>query len=152
MNDFSQDTRVRLLVLLDAEIELFGRIYELTVKQAELLAADDIEEFNKSLDSRQILIEKINELHQEINILMQSYVSFAGSGTGRKIEAIEKAEAQRLDIIAQCAALNEKNNRAANEKADAYIKRIDKLNLTKKSLEIYTPELPNTPELFDRKT
>jgi hypothetical protein len=79
-------------------------------------------------------------------------VSFTGSGTGDKIDAIEKAEEQRLGIIAQCAAQNEKNNTAAIEKADTYIKRIDKLSLTRKSLEIYTPDLPNNPELFDRKT
>ena len=152
MNDFSQDGRARLLELLDQEIGLFGRIYELTVKQAELLADDDIDGFNKSLDSRQVLIEKINGLHQETDILMQSYMSFAGSDDGKKVEAIEKAEEQWLDMVTQCAVLNEKNNSAAKDKNSNYIKRIDKLNLSRKSLGVYTPDLTNYSELIDRKT
>ena len=152
MNEFSQDRRARLLELLDREIELFGRIYELTVKQAELLASDDIEAFDKSLDYRQTLIEKINGLHQDTGILMQSYVSFSGLSTGEKIDAIEKAEAQRMDILSQCAALNEKNSLAANEVTETYTKKIEKLAMTRKGLEIYTPGLTNNSELFDTKT
>ena len=152
MSEFSQDRRARLLELLDKEIELFGRIYELTVKQAELLAADDIEAFDKSLDNRQTLIEKINGLHQDTGILMQSYVSFADSNSGKKIDAIEKAEAKRMDILTQCASLNEKNSLAANEVTETYTKKIDKLTMTRKGLEIYTPGMTNNSELFDKKT
>ena len=152
MNDFSQDKERRLLELLDQEIDLFVRIYELTEKQSELLTEDDADGFNSSLDSRQELIEKINGLHQESNSLMQSYASFIGSVIGKSIGAIDSAVAKRQNIVAGCTELNEKNTNMAKEKAEGYIKRIEKLSQSRKSLETYTLGVPNNPELFDRKT
>ena len=148
MNDFSPEEKARLLELLSKEFELFRQMYELTEKQAMLLAADDAAAFDSSLDSRKELIEEINGLHQETDILMQSYISFAGSDKGGKIDVIEKAVAQRQDAIAQCVVLNEKNTSAAKGKAKDYVKRIDKLSQNRKSLELYTPDVPSKPELL----
>ena len=152
MNDFSQGKETRLLELLDQEIELFTRIYELTEKQAALLTEDDVGAFNSSLDSRQELIEKINGLHQESDSLMRSYASFTGSATGKKIDQIESAVAKRQELMAGCLALNGKNTAVAKEKAGDYIKRIEKLSQDRKGLETYTPSVPNDPELIDKKT
>jgi len=152
VNDFSQDKKARLLELLGQEFDLFRQMYELTEKQAMLLAADDIDAFDNSLDRRKELIEEINGLHQETDILMQSYMSFAGSVSGEKIAAIEIAVAQRQDVILGCAVLNEKNTSVAKEKAEDYIGRIGKLSQSRKSLELYIPDTPNKAELFDRKT
>ena len=152
MNDFSQDKSARLLELLGQEIELFGQICELSGKQAELLAADDINAFNDSLDSRQEIIEEINGLHQETDILMQSYVSLTSADTRRKIYAIEKAIAQRHNLISECASLNKKNTISAKEKASNYTNRIDRLSLRRKSMERYAPDITYSSEMFDKKT
>jgi len=152
VNIISRDEETRLLELLGEEQKLFEQIHGLTVQQAELLAADDIEAFDKSLDSRQELIEKINGLHQETNILMQSYISFSGSPGGMKSAAAEAALESLRDKISLCAELNEKNMAAAKEMAEDYIKRIGKLSLSRKSLGAYALSVPNNSELFDKKT
>jgi len=154
VNDSFQSGKTRLLELLGEEIELFERVYELTEKQAKLLAADDddINAFNDSLDSRQEIIERIKGLHQESDPLMQSRMSAGDSEAGENTEAIEKAIAQRQAMIEKCVALNDKNTAGAKEKSEDFIKRISKLTLSRKSIKVYTPEIPNNPELFDKKT
>ena len=152
MSSFSHDKEARLLELLYQEIELYLRIYELTEEQAKLLIEDDTDSFIGSLDKRQEIIERINGLHQEAYALMQSYVSFTGQAAGGNIDAIDKAAAKRQDLIAGCVALNDKNTTAAKGKAEDYVKRIGKLSLSRKSLEIYIPDIPNSSEIFDKKT
>ena len=154
MNDSLRDKKTRLLELLGQEIELFEKVYELTGKQAMLLADDDddVNAFNSSLDSRQELIEKIKGLHQESETLMQSCMSATDTAAGENTEAIEEAIAQRQGLIRKCVILNDKNTAAAKEKSGGFVKRIDKLSLNRKSIEVYTPGIPNSPELFDKKT
>ena len=154
MNDSLQGEKTRLLELLGEETELFERIYELTEKQAKLLAADDddINAFNDSLDSRQELIERIKGLHQESDPLMQSCMSMTNNAAGDNAKAIEKAIAQRQAVIEKCVVLNDKNTAAAKEKSGDFTKRIGKLSLSRKSIKVYTPDIPNNPELFDKKT
>jgi len=152
VNEFSRNDETRLLKLLGEEQELFEQIRGLTEAQTQLLAADDIEAFDKSLDSRQKLIEKINGLHQETNILMQSYTSFSKFRSGNKSGAIETAVQRLRGSIAGCAEINEKNTATAKGMADEYTKRIGKLNLSRKSLGAYSLNVPNNSELFDKKT
>ena len=152
MNGFPRDREARLLELLGEELVIFKQIHELTEKQTELLAADDLEAFNESLDSRQELIEKINGLHQEAEALMQSYISFSKSKGGNKVAAVEQAIGKLRDAVGGCAALNEKNIAAAKEMNEEYVKRIDELSIGRKSLGAYAQNVPNSSELFDKKT
>jgi len=152
VNDFSQIDESRLLVLLGEELDIFRQIGSLSIKQAEMLAADDLEAFEGSLERRQELIEKINGLHQDTDLLMQSYISFSDSANGEMSDAIESTAGQLRDAIADCASTNDKNMVAAKEKAEEYIKRIGKLSLSRKSLGAYAQSVPNNSELFDRKT
>jgi len=152
VNGFSRDDAKRLQELLEHELGKLRQVFELTSMQAELLASDDIDAFDSSLDSRQELIEEINGLHQESDVLMQSYISVTSSGAAEKADGIEKAAADARAILESCAELNEKNATAAKEKAEEYIKRIGKLSLSRKSLRLYTTDVPNKPELFDKTT
>jgi len=152
VSNFSRNDESRLLVLLGEELEIFRQIGSLSIKQAELLAADDMEAFEGSLERRQGLIEKINGLHQETDLLMQSYMSFSDAGTGEVSDAIETTAGQLKEIIADCVSTNDKNMVAAKEKAEEYIKKIGKLSLGRKSLGAYAQTLPNNSELFDKKT
>jgi len=149
---FSPDNEKRLLELLEREFELFKKILELTGEQTELLTADDADAFNKSLDVRQALIEEINGLHQESDILMQSYMSVQEQPGGDRAGEIEAAAARLRDVIAQSAAINEKNTVAAKDKAEEYIRQIGKLSLNRKSIGAYIQGVPNEPEHFDKKT
>ena len=152
MNGFPTDKQSRLLELLGQQQEAFEQIREMTRKHKELLETDDIDEFDRSLDDRQGLIEKINGLHQESDILMQSYISISGTGGGQKIDAIESSAALLAETIADCAALNDEITVSAKEKAEDYIKQIGKLSLSRKSLGAYVQNVPNNPELFDKMT
>ena len=149
---YSSEEDARLLDLLDMELGKFEQIRIMTGKQAELLAADDLEEFNKSLDSRQELIEEINGLHQETNVLMQSYISFAGPRRGAKGGRVETALGRLRKAVAECTEMNAKNLAAAKDMAGDYSRRIEKLNLSRKSLGAYALGVPNNSELFDKKT
>ena len=152
MSNFSSENEARLLDLQNEELEILKKVRELTERQAELLQADDIEAFSESIDSREALIEKINGLHQESNILMQSYISFAGAAGAGKIDAIEDMNRQLAEELAGCVELNDKNATLTKEKTADYMKQIGKLSLGRKSLGAYVQDVPNDSQLFDKKT
>jgi flagellar biosynthesis/type III secretory pathway chaperone len=141
--------RDRLSELLDKELEIFIKIQELTEKQTELLAGDDIESFDSSLDKRQELIEKINGLHQDSNPLMQSYVS---SSEDEKSSEIDELRAKIQDIIETCAKINNENIAAIQAKSEEHKEKIDKQSKKRKGIGGYAQAVPNTPEMFDKKT
>ena len=152
MNGFTKENETRLIGLLDRENELFRRIDELTKEQAKQLEEDDIEAFDKSLDRGQELIEQINGLHQESDSLMQSYISYRDSAGGMEITAINEAAARLSSVIESCVALNDKNTITAKEKAEGYTGQIGKLSLNRKGIGAYIQGVPNTSELFDKRT
>ena len=152
MNSFPQDKEARLVELLGQKLELFGSIREQTREQTELLAADDMDGFDRAIDARQETIEKINGLHQELDSLMQSYVSFSNSPGGKKIKTIEAVLLKIDKLVGECVALNDKNTVTAKEKTEGYIKQIGDLSVRRKSLGKYTLDVPNNPELFDKMT
>ena len=152
MNKFSQEKQSSLLKLLEEEMAVFEQIRELTEKQTDLLAVDDAEALDETLDRRQELIEKIKGLHQESDVLMQSYISFSKAAGGGKDVKIETAAEKLRQVITECAELNERNMASAKETAEEYIKRIGKLSLSRKSFGAYAPQMPNSSELFDKKT
>ena len=152
MNDFTREKEKRLIELIEQELEIFTQILELTQKQTELLEEDKANELDHHLDHRQGLIEKINGLHQESDVLMQSYIEFSAATGGRKIDDVETVLEKLREVIAECAALNDKNIEATKEKTDDYTKQIVKLSQGKKSVSAYMQDLPNEPEMFDKKT
>ena len=151
MSVFTVDNAEDLLEPLRQELEILGRISEQTKRQAEMITADDIDGFNGSLGSRQEHIEKINRLHQESDVLMQSYLSYRDSAGGKGVKEIDETIALIRDALAECSALNDINITAAKEKAEGYIKQIGKLSLNRKSLGAYIQDIENKPEMFDKK-
>jgi len=133
----------KLSKLLSEELELYGQIQKLTEEQTELLAEDDIDAFNSSLDKREELIEKIKGLHQESNPLMQSCVS------NDKIDELMKKIRKTLET---CSKLNDKNEEILREKTQDHTKKIDEQSSKRKGIGGYAQSVPNTPEMFDKKT
>jgi len=152
VNVFSPEDEKRLLELVGQRLGIAKEILQLTEKQRDILESDDMDAFGRSLDNRQELIEKINGLHQETTILMQSYLSFSEAEGGRRIGAIDKAAGDFGEILTQCISINDNNTVVAKEKAEEYLKQAGKLNQGRKSLSAYIQSVPNEPELFDRKT
>jgi len=149
---FSRDDAERLLGFLERENELFEGIRDLTAEQSELLAVDDIDAYVASLDRRQEIIEEINGLHQESEVLMQSYISLMSEHDAESVASVDEALVRFGALVAECAAMDEVNGELAKEKAEEYMKRIGKLSLTRKGLSKYTQNLPGSSEHFDAKT
>jgi len=148
VSDFSPE---RLIELLGDELKLYGQIKKLTEKQAELLAKDDIEAFNSSLEKRAELIEKIKGLHQDSDPLMQSYVSYASDGDSRNSE-IDKLNKKIREVLEICSGLNTDNIAAMKAKTEEHTKKIEKQSAKRKGIGGYAQAVPNTPEVFDKKT
>ena len=151
MSNFSSADTERLSKLLSEELEFYSKIRKLTEEQTELLAKDDIEAFDNSLDKRETLIEKIKGLHQDSNPLMQSYVSFSSDGnkTDDKIDDLKKQIREQLEI---CAELNDKNMETMKLKTEEHTKKIDEQSAKRKTIGGYAQSVPNTPEMFDKKS
>ena len=150
MGVFPQEKR--LLELLGEATALAGRVAGIAKEQAEMLASDDLESFNKLLDNGQEIINKINGLHQESEALMQSYASFVSSANGKKIAAIEIAAARFVELLEQCAQLNKKNLDDAREKTDGFIRQIGNMSMKRKSLGLYAQPSGENSARFDKKT
>ena len=151
MSKFASAEMERLSVLLSEELESYEQIHKLTEQQTELLAKDDIEEFNNSLDEREKLIEKIKGLHQETDPLMQSYASFSSSEDGEDTKINEMKRKIRRELEA-CAKLNDMNTATMAEKLEEQTKKIDEQSSKRKGIGGYAQSVPNTPEMFDKKT
>jgi len=152
VSNFTVDKKARLLDLSKQELGLFTQIRGICEKQAELIDADDITAFLESLDRRQDIIEKIDRLHQESDVLMQSYVSYSNTAGGKSFEELEAVTGQLRDMIAECIGLNDKIMEAAKKMAGDYSERISRLNTNREGLGRYRQGLPNDPKMFDKMT
>ena len=151
MSTFTTADIERLSTLLSDEYELYKKIHKQTEEQTELLNKDDIEAFNASLDKREKLIEQIKGLHQESAPLMQSYVSFT-SGGKNYIKEIDRLKKQIREELEFSGKLNETNIETMKNKTEEHTKRIDEQSAKRKGIGGYAQSVPNTPEVFDRKT
>ena len=151
MSNFSSTDIGRLSQLLRKELEIYGRIRELTEAQTQLLAKDDIDALNISLGEREACIEEIKGLHQESNPLMQSYVSFSTDGKNKNNE-IDDLKKQIREVLETCGGLNDVNIATMREKTEEHSKKIDQQSAKRKGIGGYAQSVPNTPEMFDKKT
>jgi len=151
VSNFSSADTERLLELLGREHELYKKIQELTQEQATLLAKDDIEEFNNALDRREELIEEIKGLHQESDTLMQSYTTFVKNGN-EKNDGIDKLKGEIRELIKTCVKLNDESIMLMREKTEDQSRKIDEASSKRKGIGGYAQSVPNTPEMFDKKS
>jgi hypothetical protein len=152
VSDFSQQQSERLYQLLADETKLLENLRKAAKEQSIHLAEDKMDDFDKSFSVGQEIIGEIDRLHQETNLLMQSYVSFSNSGNGRKVDKIEESIKAFKSIIAECAELNEINMVSAKEKMEEYSQQITKSSQSRKSIGVYAQSVTNNPEFFDKKT
>ena len=149
---FNREMETRLITMLEEKLKLFEQMKEQTVKQAEFLAQDEIEAFSESLDMGEKLKEKINGLHQESEVLMQSYMSSCHSGGRGKVKAIDNLKEKIRNVIEECQSNNEKNGATAKGKIEEYTKRLKELDTSKKTFNAYTMDIPDNSEHFDKTT
>jgi len=151
VSKFAPSDKERLIKLLTDKLKIYKQIRKITEEQTELLAKDDIEAFDSSLEKRAKLIEKINGLHQESETLMQSY-ALAPEESSDKSSDINKLDKEIRDILTDCANLNDKNIAVMKDKTEEHIKRIDEQSAKRKGVGGYVQSVPNTSEVFDKKT
>ena len=155
MSVFPQEAR--LLELFGQATELAEGLLERSEAQSQMLAADDLDAFNESLDRGRETIEEINGLHQEAEALMQSYALYLQSsrgdgGSGGRSEAVDAAAERFIDAVEQCAQRNTRNLDEAKEKTEEFIRQIGSLSLKRKSLGLYAQNTGNSSAHFDKKT
>jgi len=151
VSKFSNENAARLTELLQQESDLLKSLRDKGMEQVSLLETGEIEAFAESLEKGQAIIGKIDGLHQEINVLMQSYVSFLDSGN-KKIDAIEVLRIEVRTIVAECAKLNEKNMAKAGEKVNNITGEITDKSQKRKSVGVYGQGVVTSSEYFDKKT
>jgi len=151
VSKFAPADKERLMKLLSEKLKIYKQIRKLTEEQTELLIEDDIEAFDSSLDKREKLIEKINGLHQESEALMQSCVSTSNDDSEENSD-IKNLEKEIHGILLDCANMNEKNIEVMKEKTLEHTRKIDEQSAKRKGVGGYVQSVPNTPEVFDKKT
>ena len=152
MSKFNRESETRLIFLLEEELKLFEQMKEQSNKQTKLLAQDEIEAFSESLEKREKLKEKINGLHQETEVLMQSYMASYQAGGRGKVKAIDTLREKLRAIIEECQSINDKNFESAKGKIEEYTKRLKELDTSKKTFNAYTLDIPENSEHFDKTT
>jgi len=166
VSKISSEDIARLSKLLGEELDYYKKIRKLTEEQVELLGKDDMEAFNSSLIKREELIEKIKGLHQEKEPLMQSYASLSKSdftqseitpgenpqSGGKQNKKIDNLNKQIREIIEVCVEINDKNILSVEEKTQNLAKKIDEQSAKRKGIGGYVQSVPNTPEMFDKKS
>ena len=142
----------QLFESLEQNLKLFGKVREISLNQKNLIAEDDFEALNESLQKRQDVIDKINGLHRDFAPLMQSYVSFAESGGGATDSEIEKASKKLTELINECAVLNDSNMQMLKDKMKTHSEKSEKMRQSRESLGLYAQGGVNSAELFDKMT
>ena len=148
MKQFESSDRNTLQEKLTQKLEIFKQIHTLTEKITEQIETDKIDLLDKSLSKRQELIEKINGLHQEIDPLMQSYIS----STVSKDEKIESLIKQVHEITTLCAKLNDENLSTIKDKSQEQVEKIDKQSAKRKGISGYAQAVGSSSEVIDKKS
>ena len=151
MTSFTTGDKDRLLELLGEKLKLSETVRDFTERQAKLIEEGDFEKLEESLRGRQEAIDKIDGLHQESSLLMQSFASSAGSG-GAGSPEIESADRKLGDVMGECAALNEKNMELLKNKMKDQSEKSERMRQSRESLGLYAQGGSNPAELFDRMT
>jgi len=138
----------RLSQLLGEELEAYGEIRRLADAQTELLANDNVEEFNNLLCMRGSLIEEINELQPEKVSLLQSYdnVTMNSNGEGVGVDVLLERVRNELSM---CVKINDEHIKTMGLKVAEYSKRIEDQSTMRKGIGGYAQAVPSMPEMFD---
>ncbi|MCL2627817.1 MAG: hypothetical protein FWD44_03870 [Oscillospiraceae bacterium] len=149
MSKFESSDRGKLQEYLKQELEAFEKIRALTQELAEQINEDKVDALNKTLSKRQEQIEKINGLHQESSLLMQSYASLQ---QGEKDGEIDDILSQIQEITQSCANLNDESFNILRVKSEEQTEKIDKQSAKRKGISGYAQAVAYAPEVIDKKT
>lgn len=128
---------------LEARRDILVRFKNETLRQTGVLKASDVDAFVGSVDARQKLIDEISVLHQELDVLMQSYavsegqaVHSAGLGSDRARELTRETQA----LVTEILELDKKNVGLAQELMKHLGEEAKRANQSRKSIGLYNPE------------
>ena len=151
MGKFSEGDFLKLIDLLTEKKKLADEFLELTCKQAEIIAAEDINALNVSIEKRQQVIEKLIGLHQEIQFLMQSYASSHAAQTEEGSRKVRQMEEQTENAIREAISKNNENAEAIKKQMEYVGQEARKIDLERKSIGMYNNiSALTTSELFDK--
>jgi len=111
--------------LKNKKLEYLQKIYELTVKQREVLRVDDIEELQKLIDEKQKFIIRIDKLDSKIN----------------EIDREAKTNEEIRNVVQTIIEIDQENNKTANKLFFSIKQKIGKFRQAKKVHKAYNPTL-----------
>ncbi|MDR1117338.1 MAG: flagellar protein FlgN [Oscillospiraceae bacterium] len=149
MSDFDRD---RLIKLLESKERYVKECLEITKKQREIVSAEDIDAglLTSSLNERRVNIDKIEGLHHEINVLMQSYLANGTNEIGdSEIDALQS----RIDgVITQIRELDVQSEKSIRDSMDASLSEAKRLNQNRRGIGAYgAAGYIAGPDYFDKK-
>ena len=154
MSNFNISEREKLIKLLTDQLELVEQITALCEKQGSMLGDEErLDELNASLDEAEKIRKKISGLHQEADVLMQSYVASTGvQKIPKKDDRIGSLAISIKEKTEICAKINEKNMSVLKSLLETQKVKIDEKSTQRKGVGGYIQAITNTSEMFDRKT
>lgn len=120
----------KLIELKNKKTECFRQIYQLTLKQKECLALEDIEELQHLIDEKQLYMDKVDRLDRELEQLEGMFL----------VEVDENCK----NIIASTVQVDKLNRQIADGIFQAIKEKLGQVRQGKKLHNAYNPTLSNS--------
>ena len=144
----------RLLELQRQKRELLREFHELTLQQERLIELEETAVLKENLNQRQELITEIDTLHQELNLLMQTYSEYSQqAGADPAAQEIGALQQESQKLLQEIAALDEQNQARTARQIDRFRDEVKRLSLGRRTIQSYNQSISALgSELFDKKT
>lgn len=120
----------KLIELKNKKTECFRQIYQLTLKQKECLALEDIEKLQHLIDEKQLYMDKVDRLDRELEQLEGMFL----------VEVDENCK----NIIASTVQVDKLNRQIADGIFQAIKEKLGQVRQGKKLHNAYNPTLSNS--------
>lgn len=155
MAAFAPEQYARIMELQQQKKTLLQEFHGLAQLQQEIIEREDTTALQGNLNRRQELITQVDTLHQELDLLMQSYPPIRQQlgESHPQVAALTALQNEIQDILRQIAALDTQNQARAARQLQHFRDEIKRLSLGRKTLQSYSQGAVSLgSELFDKKT
>ena len=132
MAEISSASLAELRKLLDAERQLLAQFLHITKEQENLLAEGNEDDLPKSLEQRQQIINRVEELLPGIAPLWQEY-----SASTAKVPELTALQEEIGRILDQATEIDKKNRLAVGERMELLREQMRRASETRRGAEAY---------------
>ncbi len=147
---------VRLIEISEKKLTLIKGLYDITLKQGDIIEKTDTTSLEQMIERKQALMDKADKLDEQFDVYFQRVKAVLGISSFEAVVASKLVGALRLReliqeilrIIADMMKLEEQNKASANIALNGLSMEIKNVNTNKKFTRAYSPTLPSQPSLF----